>query len=209
MCAVWAESPSLPDPCRGIIWSLLGPSELALSRQFVGGKWGSLACLLAPWALLLQGRAHGILPYLPYFPGGSAGKESTCNAGDPGLIRSSGRSPREGNGNPLQYFCLGNPMDRGTWWATVHVVARVTHDLQLNHYHLYLPQLTVWTCLSLLCLFLPTSRYHRSWSPGIVLPLHPSFRPGTGHRTGLSDRQSLFPFQGMNPNSAALSSFYN
>ena len=47
------------------------------------------------------------------FPGGSDGKESTCNAGDPGLIPGSGRSPGEGNGNPIQYSCLENPMDRG------------------------------------------------------------------------------------------------
>ena len=52
-------------------------------------------------------------------PCGSAGKESTCNNGDLGLIPGSGRSPGEGNGNPFQYFCLGNPMDWGAWWATV------------------------------------------------------------------------------------------
>ena len=47
------------------------------------------------------------------FPGGSNGKESACNAGDPGSIPGSGRSPGEGNGNPLEFSCLGNPMDRG------------------------------------------------------------------------------------------------
>ena len=47
--------------------------------------------------------------------------ESTCNAGDTGLIPGSGRLPGEGNGNPLQCSCLGNPMDRGVWWAIVHV----------------------------------------------------------------------------------------
>ena len=52
------------------------------------------------------------------------GKESICNAGDMGLIPGSGRSPGERNGNPLQYSCLGNPMDSGTWWATVHGVAK-------------------------------------------------------------------------------------
>jgi len=46
------------------------------------------------------------------------------DAGDMGLIPGSRRSPREGNGNPLQYFCLGNPMDRGAWWATVYRVAQ-------------------------------------------------------------------------------------
>ena len=51
-------------------------------------------------------------------------KESACQAGDAGLIPGSGRSPGKGNGNPLQYFCLGNPMDRGTWRATVHGVAK-------------------------------------------------------------------------------------
>ena len=63
------------------------------------------------------------------FPHSSVSKESVCNAGDPGLIPGSGRSPGEGNGNPLQYSCLENPTDRGAWWATVHRVARVGHDL--------------------------------------------------------------------------------
>ena len=48
------------------------------------------------------------------------GKESTCNVGDLGLIPGLGRSPGEGNGNPLQYSCLENPMNRGAWWSTVH-----------------------------------------------------------------------------------------
>ena len=56
--------------------------------------------------------------------GGSDSKESACNAGDPGSIPGSGRSPRKGNGNPLQYSCLENPMDGGAWWATVHGVAK-------------------------------------------------------------------------------------
>ena len=62
------------------------------------------------------------------FPGGSEGKASACNAGDPGSIPGSGRSPGEGNGNPLLYPCLENPMDRGAWWATVHGVTRVRHN---------------------------------------------------------------------------------
>ena len=63
------------------------------------------------------------------FSHSSVGKESACNSGDPGLIPGSERSPGEGNGNPLQYSCLENPMDRGAWRATVHEVARVRHDL--------------------------------------------------------------------------------
>ena len=54
------------------------------------------------------------------FPCSSYNKECACSAGDPGSIPGSGRSSGEGNGNPLQYSCLENPMDRGAWWATVH-----------------------------------------------------------------------------------------
>ena len=57
------------------------------------------------------------------FPGGSDSKESAYSAGDLGSIPGSGRSPGEGNGNPLQYSCLGNPMDRGAWQSTVHGVS--------------------------------------------------------------------------------------
>ena len=56
------------------------------------------------------------------FPGGSVVKNLPANAGDAGLIPGSGRSPGVGNGNPFQYSCLKNPMDRETWWATVHGV---------------------------------------------------------------------------------------
>ena len=58
------------------------------------------------------------------FPGGSNGKESACNVGDLGSILRLGRSPGVGNGNPLQYSCLENSMDRGAWQATVHGVAK-------------------------------------------------------------------------------------
>ena len=61
------------------------------------------------------------------FSGGSVVKSSLANAGDLGSIPGSRRSPGEGNGNPLQYSCLGSPMDRGAWWATVHRVTRVGH----------------------------------------------------------------------------------
>ena len=54
-------------------------------------------------------------------------QEATCNVGDLGLIPGSGRSPEEENGNPFQNSCLGNTMDGGAWWATVHGVARVRH----------------------------------------------------------------------------------
>ena len=58
------------------------------------------------------------------FSGSSAVKASACNAGDPGSIPGLGRTPGEGNGNPLQYSCLENPVDGKAWWATVHQVAK-------------------------------------------------------------------------------------
>ena len=69
------------------------------------------------------------------FPGGSDGKESACNFGDLGWIPGSGRSPGGGNGNPLQYSCLGNPMNRGAWGAIVQGVTKsrtATEQLKLS-----------------------------------------------------------------------------
>ena len=63
------------------------------------------------------------------FPHSSVGKESAYSAGDPSSIPGLGRSPGEGNGNPLRYACLENPMGRGAWWSTVHRVARLRHNL--------------------------------------------------------------------------------
>ena len=76
---------------------------------------------------------------IPGFPGSSDSKESACNAGDPGLIPGSGRSLGEGNGNPLQYSCLENPMNRGAQWATVHGVAKSRTQLSDFHFHWPLP----------------------------------------------------------------------
>ena len=58
------------------------------------------------------------------FPGGSAVKNPPANAGAMGSVPGPERSPEEGNGNPLQYSCLGNPIDRGAWQATIHEVAK-------------------------------------------------------------------------------------
>ena len=66
------------------------------------------------------------------FLGSSDSKESACNAGDPGLILGSGRSPGEGSGYPHQYSCLGNPMDRGAWQATVHRVPKSRTRLSVH-----------------------------------------------------------------------------
>ena len=79
------------------------------------------------------------------FPGGSEVKASASNVGDPGSIPGLGRSPGEGNGNPLQCSCLENPMDRGVWQATVHGVAK--SRTQPNDFTSHLHRLlTVITC---------------------------------------------------------------
>ena len=67
------------------------------------------------------------------FPGGSDDNESTCNAGEVGSIPGSVRSPGEGNGSPLLYFCLENPIDRGTWLATVNGVTKTQPRLSDQH----------------------------------------------------------------------------
>ena len=66
------------------------------------------------------------------FPGGSNGKESACNAGDTGSIPGLGKSSGEGNGYPLQYSCLENPVDRGAWQVAVHRVSELDTTEQLT-----------------------------------------------------------------------------
>ena len=102
-----------------LAWRIPGMGELgwlpSMGLHRVGHDWSDLAAVA--WG----------------FSGGSVGKESTCNARDLGLIPELGRSSAEGNGNPLQYSCLGNPIDRGAWWARVHGVPKVS-DLTYHHY---------------------------------------------------------------------------
>ena len=74
--------------------------------------------------LFLCMKHRGVTYVMMGFSGGSDGKESACNAGDPGSVPGLERSPGEGHGNPLQYLCLENPIDRGAWQATVHRIAK-------------------------------------------------------------------------------------
>ena len=83
---------------------------------------GIIQCtVFSDWFLLFS-NMH--LRFIYIFPGSSDGKEPACNVGDLGSIPGLGRSPREGNGNPLQYSCLENSMGRGAWRATVHGIAK-------------------------------------------------------------------------------------
>ena len=86
-----------------------GDMEIRVSYSMLGGCFS----LFFFFFKILQG-----------FPGGSVRKESACNTGDLSSIPKLGRSPLEGNSNPYQYSCLGDPTDRGAWWATVHGVAK-------------------------------------------------------------------------------------
>ena len=94
----------------------------------IGRIGASLSVLLACHGEILNHSPYFTFwppPSIQGFPGSSDGKESACSAGDLGSIPGSGRFPGEGNGNPLQYSCLGNPMDRGAWWAfIVHGVTK-------------------------------------------------------------------------------------
>ena len=81
---------------------------------------------------MLLGKANLVFGFVYLSPRSSAGKESACSAGYVGLVPGSEISPGEGSGNPFQYCCLENPMDRGARQDTVHRVARVRHDLALS-----------------------------------------------------------------------------
>ena len=86
-------------------------------------------CIIFYIYLLFLDIFYIIILFHKGFPGGSVDKESACSAGELDFFSGSERSPGERNCNPLQYSCLGNPMDRGACWTTVHGVARDGHDL--------------------------------------------------------------------------------
>ena len=129
----------------GVAWSRTRLKRLSSSKHvsvgFPGGTCGTEpACQCRrhkrrwfnPWVGKIP-LEKGWLPTSVFlgFLAGLAGKESACNAGDLGPIPGLGRSPQGGNGNPLQYFCLENPMDRNAWRATVHEAAKSQTQLSI------------------------------------------------------------------------------
>ena len=110
-------------------WLLQGSREFQAKREKAHASTPAWAL---PTVFILE-HLHALWVLLRDFPGGSDGKESACNAGDLDSIPGSGRFPEEGNGNPLQYSCLENSMDRGAWQATVHGVTM--SQTRLNNYH--------------------------------------------------------------------------
>ena len=149
------------------------------------GKWLPLQGLHFPASILPESGLHSHLPLQPGsllwtldtnisncvfnislwlrwdFPGGSDGKESACNVGDLGSIPGLGRSPGAGNCNPLQSSCLGSPMDRGAWRATVHGVAK--NLTQLSDYHFHFTFTLVEICV-------PTEFHPMKWRKNAVVP---------------------------------------
>ena len=110
------QSDSVIHVCVSILFRVLFPFNLIHNIE-----QSYLCYTVGPcWLFILN-----IVMCTHGFPGGSEDKASACNAGNPGSIPGLGRSPGEGNGNPLQYSCLENPMDRGAWRATVHRVAEL------------------------------------------------------------------------------------
>ena len=118
------------------------------------------------------------------FPGGLDGKESVCNAGDPGLIPGLGRSLGEGNGYPLQCSCLGNSMDRGTCWAMVYGAAKRDTTEQLTNTHKTLS--TIFSSVQFSSSVMADSmQRHESHHPR---PLCPSPTPGVHPNSCASSR---------------------
>ena len=119
LLAMWLAAPSI----RSTVYS--HTSWIEVVTCFDSGKWQKEQYVIPSWAspFLCRG-SWACTSLLEGFPGGSVVKHPSANAASAGLIPGSGRSPGEGNGNPLQYSCLRNPLERGVWRAAVHGVTK-------------------------------------------------------------------------------------
>ena len=130
-------------PSKGLPVSSCGPHPRPWSPAHSGILQSGLPCPPPGGGLFSPESFYFFFYYLSFGASQVAlvVKNLLANAGDSGdvnLIPGLGRSPGEGNGNPLQYSCLENPMDRGAWQATVHGVQRVEHDLVTEHIHTHI-----------------------------------------------------------------------
>ena len=131
------------DP-GSIPWLGRSPAEgngSPLQDSWLGNPTNRSLAGYSPWGLKEPDITEGLRLSLSItrfhgFPWWLSGKDSTSQAGGTGSIPRLGRSPAEGNGDPLQYSCLGNPMDRGAWWPTVHGVGKeLDRTWRLNNNH--------------------------------------------------------------------------
>ena len=104
--------------------SIYLPTYLSLHHQFIQPSMHLTITYISAFASIHPSSMCICMYLFIWLPWWLSGKESSYNAGDVGSIPGSGRSPAKGNGNPFHYSCLGYPMGRGTWWATVHVFAK-------------------------------------------------------------------------------------
>ena len=124
----WSQADQLWNPpflsISWVVMDKLGSGDLNVSLCQGELLWGHVTPPISVFIFLLE--LIGMLSVFSIkdFPSGSVSKETACSAGDAALILGLRRSPGEWDGYPLQYSCLGNPMDRGAWWATVHGVAK-------------------------------------------------------------------------------------
>ena len=128
------------NPWVKIPWRMAWqPTALFLPRESQGQRSlaGYSPWVVKIWTWLKQLSMHAPILRLG-FPGDSDGKESACNAGDPGLIPGWKRNPGEGNGYPLQYSCLENSMNWGVWLATVHGGGKSRTQLNDSHFHFFI-----------------------------------------------------------------------
>ena len=145
-CGVLAPQPGIkpiPSALEGIVLTL-GLSRHSFTHRFLKYQFlnkhlhSQLHRFLEFWKVDDLAIVLFFYLWLIAFPGGSDGKESAGNTGDPGSIPESGRSPGEGNGNPLQNSCLENSMDKGAWMARVHGLLRVRHDWAIKTFTFHL-----------------------------------------------------------------------
>ena len=123
-----------PNLSKGVIWkSFLSESSWSFHSLYNSHCMSGIFCFPKSnnWSVKLGNSSwnshrtrHDCCREKECTAGGSLVKNPPASAGDAGSIPGLGRSPGEGNGNPLQYTCLGNPMDKGAWWATVHGVTK-------------------------------------------------------------------------------------
>ena len=106
------------------VWPVPSQRPCFLTWLLMVITWLLILCFMHSWLLFVILVSAQLMPPQSILPGGSDSKASAHNAGDLGSIPGLGRSPGEGNGNPLQYSCLENSIDGGAWWATVHGVTK-------------------------------------------------------------------------------------